>query len=293
MQISAIKKCTEESKLFEFLIEFKGKGKSKTDTLVDFVRQVSSTQSDKRNDFRSASEVMVTSASNSKPKRICHKEKFSLKKQLLNQKAVTDYFKANETYNTDESNQSTFEPEVVDIDGFSVAEIAIQKQLFSRFSKNDEPSDGVVYASNDVSSTSDVTLKRKSPESETEASNVKRLKHAPQESNSKLVDLFGDDDSMKSESQICDRFAEKSKQEEGRKDRRPKVSSTKHKAKDDRIFKEKFSTKDRVRVSELVVKHLMPTYKHRKLITSKEHFKDIAREMSKHLLETKGSHTSM
>lgn len=53
-----------------------------------------------------------------------------------------------------------------------------------------------------------------------------------------------------------------------------------------------FSSSEKSRVTELVVKHLMPTYRSKKFIRDREHFKSIAREISKSLMGANGTKTS-
>lgn len=54
-------------------------------------------------------------------------------------------------------------------------------------------------------------------------------------------------------------------------------------------FKVKFSSKDRKKMSELVIKYLMPVYRKKTVIDSREKFKEVARDISEKLLVSLGT----
>lgn len=295
---------------------------------MDYASETSSSNGAVTNEFKKASDLLSSQVESStqivsKKKRVSLKDKFSIRKNLMNQKSVSEYFKPKssksssgddtpenkEAHNSDSDATIIDEPTNFDVDNFSSEELELQKKLLNMF--NNKNAENEIVNNEVEESHDDITpennLKRKLENDEINENVTKKPKESPEKIKSKIMDLFGDDEAF-----VSDVVTNHHKIDRPEK-KRP--SSTQHKnvnikrdekkinhkiennkeithKKEEKLFKEKISSKEKVRVSDLVIKHLMPTYKQRKIITSKEQFKHVAREMSKQLLERKGSNTS-
>lgn len=176
------------------------------------------------------------------------------------QKTISDYFKKQSKTNSQGDEKSS-----------SVPERNIREMCLSKNAKAKEKDVECIEIKDDVPQHN--VKRRRSHTSPTNGE--KKRKKSSEEINRKIESLFGEEnggclgDSM------------------------PKISSDKsEKVNSDETteaeFKLKFSTKERARVSDLVVKNLMPIYRRKQLIADKDQFKKIAKEVSKFLLETVG-----
>ncbi|EEB12432.1 DNA helicase recq5, putative [Pediculus humanus corporis] len=196
------------------------------------------------------------------------KEKSKNIKILPNdQKIISDYFK--KKHSSPEVDEKIVVDESKNTNNISEEEKHLK-------SEKDEKSDVIIKASDSDLNVQKNTKRKRSVSSS--SSGEKKRKKNLENSKLKLIDLFGDDVSNVS----------------GKTSDRKIKSSTESTQEDceENEFKLKFSTKERARVSDLVVKNLMPIYRERQLITNKDQFKSIAKTMSKFLLETRGPNIS-
>lgn len=312
--------------MYEQLIEFKGKGKKRT-SLLGYVQTDSNTSNQSENQIKSftvnkvddeenisnykknnASELPLKNEKRSmsaEKKKISEKsdsevklnhkkgntskEKCGFKKPIINHKSISEYFVKTSTSSSTPNIQNPTADKSKETKKTEVADI----------NKGDEPLKSVAKEQQQLDSFREKTLqnidlklsdncdpksakRKRSIESVTNmVGEVKKQKNNCVNMNSKVEDLFGGSDVKSSLTVHC-------KSRETILIDKEEMKSQKSKEEKTDIFKLKFSTKDRARISDLVVKNLMPIYRKKDVITTKEQFKSIAKEISKFLLESHG-----
>lgn len=237
--------------MYEPLTEFKGKGKPKKNFLL--------------------SEGKINLKANNSATQPAKKTQKNYIIRSEDQKCISDYFKKSEPNLSDTAIDSlNIKSELNSFNTENPKEICLQV--------DEKISEEIKTSNINMNKEHQKNCKRKRS-SDSSGSGEKRQKKNSENIKLKMIDLFGDDDSNNTFA-VNHENINKGNSVEGKK------CKLEDENEDD--FKIKFSTKERARVSDLVVKNLMPIYRQKRLITSKDEFKTVAKEMSKFLLETKG-----